>query len=698
MKTMKSRPVNPAFPFFLHGGDYSPEQWSPEVWDQDLQLMKEAHCNSLSLGIFAWANLEPEEGRYTFDWLDAMMERMERHRYPVVLATPSAAPPIWMAKAYPEIRRVEEDGERHAPGNRVNFCPTSPIYRAKVGAINRELARRYGRHPMLYAWHVSNEYCFHCYCDLCQAAFRDWLKKRYGTLEALNEAWWAHFWSQRFTAWDQIEPPGGKRIFSMEGLVVDWHRFQTDQLVDFMRHEIAALRPHSPSVPTTTNLMGPHLQFDYWKVAAELDVVSLDSYPAYHDRPDTWKTASESSFTYDMYRTFKKGPWLLMESTPSSANWMSVMKLKRPGLHLLSSLQAVAHGADSVQYFQWRKGRGGREKFHGAVVDHASDAQSRVFRDVAETGALLEQLTPVIGTTSPARVAVIYDWDNRWTVDATCGPRREKKNYYGVCNDFYRPFWKRGISVDVVNHDADFSSYDLVVAPMLHMVHEGVGERLTAFVEKGGTLVTTYWSGIVDGRTLCFTDGFPGPLRKVLGIRSEEMDALYEDESVPVAMAPASGLGGPYRASLLCDLIHAEGAEVVGTYAGEFYAGRPALTVNRYGQGRAWYVAFRGDDAFHDALFGRILAEVGVEPALAAPLPEGVTAQRRTDGEREFVFVMNFAREPRTVDLGAGGKALPGGQSLAGRMDVPAYGSVIFERNAGPGGRSGMMERKIAAP
>jgi beta-galactosidase len=680
------KPINPHFPFLLHGGDYSPEQWSPETWDQDLQLMKQAHCNSLSLGIFAWANLEPEEGRYTFDWLDAMMERMAAHRYPVVLATPSSAPPIWMARAYPEIRRVEQDGERHAPGNRVNFCPTSPRYRAKVAAINRELAVRYGRHPMLYAWHVSNEYCFHCYCDLCQAAFRDWLRARYGTIEALNEAWWAHFWSQRFMSWEEIEPPGGKRIFSMEGLVVDWHRFQTAQLVEFMKHEIAALRPANPGVPVTTNLMGAHLQFDYWKVAAELDVVSLDSYPAFHHRADTVRIGVESSFVYDMYRSFKGGrPWMLMESTPSSANWMSVMKLKRPGLHLLSSLQAVAHGADTVQYFQWRKGRGGREKFHGAVVDHASDAHSRVFRDVAETGAVLEQLTPVVGATSPARVAVIYDWENRWTIDATCGPRREKKDCLGACIDHYRPFWARGLTVDVINEEADVSAYDVVVAPMLHMVRGDLGARLTEFVARGGTLVTTYWSGIVDERTLCFTNGFPGPLRQALGIRSEEIDVLYDDESVPVQSSSAgAALGGPFTATLYCDLIHTEGAEVVATYAGEFYAGRPALTVNRFGEGRAWYVAFRGDEAFLDALYARVIAESGLTSPLAAPLPEGVTVQRRTAGAREFLFVLNFAREPRAVDLGAGGRSLPGGRDVSGVVTLPAYGTLILERSITP--------------
>lgn len=680
--TEKVKSIVPGFPRFLHGGDYSPEQWSPEVWAEDMQLLRKAHCNTLSIGIFAWADLEPESGRYSFDWLDRIMDLMAENNYPAVLATPSAAPPIWMAQKYPEIRRVGEDGERYAAGNRVNFCQSSPLYRELVANFDRKLAERYASHPALAVWHISNEYCFHCYCAICQCEFRKWLQKRYGTLDALNHAWWSFFWSQRYTDWEQIEPPGGKRIMSLEAQRLDWNRFQTEQMVDFMKNEISAVREFSKTTPVTTNFMGTHELLDYWKFAPELDVIAHDSYPAYHDRDDMWKIAAAEAFTYDMMRAMKEGkPWMLMESTPSSANWMAVMKLKRPGIHKLSSLQAVAHGADSVQYFQWRKSRGGREKFHGGVVDHANDSGSRVFRDVAGIGEILEKLAPVIGSTAQPEAAIIYDWENRWAIDATCGPRKEHKSYLETCQSHYRVFWQRAIPVDIVSMDADFAKYKVVVAPMLYMVHTGVGERLTRFVESGGTLVTTYWSGICDDSALCFQTGFPGPLRQVLGIRSEEIDVLYDDETVAVRPSDLSGFSNTWQARIFCDLIHAEGAEVMATYCAEFYAGCPALTRNRHGKGSAWYVAFRGDDQFLADLTDRLIADAGLQPALASALPTGVTAQMRTGGKRKFVFLLNFTGREQAIDLGnKKWHDLITDRSLGKTTVLEQYGVMILEQ------------------
>ncbi len=679
---MKASPIIPEFPHILHGGDYSPEQWSPEVWQEDMQLLRKAHCNSLSLGIFAWVHLEPEEGKYTFDWLDRVMDMMAANNYPAVLATPSAAPPIWLAQKYPEIRRVDEDGERHAAGNRVNFCPSSPRYRELVANLDRRLAERYADHPALAVWHISNEYCFHCYCDICQKEFREWLKNRYGTLDALNHAWWNHFWSQSYTAWEQVEAPGGKRIMSLEAQRIDWNRFQTEQMVGFMKNEIAVVREFSKDIPVTTNFMGTHELLNYWKFAPELDVIAHDSYPAYHDQEEMWQTAANEAFVFDMLRAMKNGkPWMMMESTPSSANWMAVGKLKRPGIHKLASLQAVAHGADTVQYFQWRKGRGGREKFHGAVVDHASDSDSRVFKEVAELGEILEKLDPVVGTTTRPEVAVIYDWENRWAIDATCGPRKEGKDYLETCQAHYRALWQRGIPVDVVSMDADFADYKLVVAPMLYMVREGVSERLTRFVETGGTLVTTYWSGICDDSALCFQSGFPGPLRNVLGIRSEELDVLYDNATVAVAPTTASGFANPWQARIFCDLIHNESADVLATYAGEFYAGRPALTRNRHGKGAAWYAAFRGDDQFLADLTDRLINETGVQTVLETALPTGVTAQMRTDGQRQFLFLLNFTRQRQTIDVDAGQwRDLITERTVVKTTTLDGYGVMVMEK------------------
>ncbi|MNI21974.1 Beta-galactosidase BglY [compost metagenome] len=428
----------------------------------------------------------------------------------------------------------------------------------------------------------------------------------------------------------------------------------TDQTVDFCRHEIAPLRVANAQLPITANLMEGYEGLNYWKFADILDVISWDAYPTWHDRQDPSNLAAWFALNHDIFRSLKGGkPFLLMESTPSSTNWQAVSKLKKPGMHLLSSLQAVAHGSDSVQYFQWRKSRGSSEKLHGAVVDHVGHEHTRVFRDVAELGGALEKLSDVLGTVVPAETALIFDWENRWAVKDSQGPRNMGIKYEETVISHYRAFWDEGIPVDVINMDCDFSKYKLIVAPMLYMVRPGVGERIEQFVANGGTLVTTYWSGIVDENDLCFQGGFPGPLRKTLGIWSEEIDALHDGQKNRVICREGNELTitGEYEANELCELIHTEGADTLAVYGDDFYAGRPALTVHSFGQGKAYYIATRTEVAFLQQFYKQVLAAAGVESVLQTELPAEVTAQVRTDGLNEYVFLMNFGQKAQTVEL-----------------------------------------------
>ncbi len=425
-------PIHPKCPHMLHGGDYNPEQWidTPGVWDEDMRLMKLAGCNAMSVGIFSWAMLEPEEGVFAFDWMDRVMDNLAANDAYAVLATPSGAKPAWLGHTYPEVRRVTPEGRRQPQAGRHNHCPTSPVYRDKITGINTRLAERYKDHPALLVWHVSNEYGGECFCDLCWAAFRSWLQARYGTLDALNRAWWTTFWSHRYTDWEQIDTLDR----SVHGLMLDWKRFVTDQTVDFFRCESAPLRRITPDIPVTVNMMGLYPGLNYWKFAPHVDVISWDSYPRWHSQPDDSQIASSIAFVHDINRSLKRGkPFMLMESTPSMTNWMAVGRPKRPGMHRLSSLQAVAHGSDTIQYFQWRKSRGSTEKFHGAVVDHVGHEHTRVFQDVADLGRILAQLDPVVGTSVAPEVAILYDWENRWALEAACGPRNQDKNYPETC-------------------------------------------------------------------------------------------------------------------------------------------------------------------------------------------------------------------------------------------------------------------------
>jgi beta-galactosidase len=646
-------PIVEKFPHMIHGGDYNPDQWikCKDVWKEDMRLAKLAGINSLSVGIFAWTALEPKEGEYHFEWLDEVMDMMAENGLVAVLATPSGARPAWMSRKYPEVLRVSATRQRNLHGERHNHCLTSPLYREKVTVINTRLAERYKDHPALGVWHISNEYGGECHCPLCQERFRDYLKDKYKTLDALNEAWWAAFWSHTYTDWSQVESPSPIGETNTHGLNLDWKRFTTEQFVDFYLHEISPLKKITPHVPCTANLMGTYPGIDYFRFAEVLDVVSWDNYPQWTGTANDIEIGVRASFSHDLTRGLKAKPFMLMESSPSATNWRPVAKLHRPNVHMLQSMQAVAHGSDTVQYFQFRKGRGASEKFHGAVVDHEGTEKTRVFRDVAAVGERLKTLDSVVGTDTPSAVALVYDWNVRWALDDIKGMLQKDTNYEQAVIDHYHAFWQLGIPVDIIDSTRSLEGYDMLVAPMLYMLRPGFAEAIDSFVNKGGVFITTYASAYSNESDLMFRGGIPGPLRKCLGIWCEEIDALYPEDSNTI-----NWKGKAYKAFDLCELIHAEGAEILGAYGSDFYAGQPSLTVNHYGKGKAYYIAARTGQDFLGEFYSNTAKECGIKPVLGKPLPKGVTAQVRSDGIEEHVFVMNFTPNKVNLDAGEPGK------------------------------------------
>ena len=675
--------MNESFKHFLHGGDYNPEQWidTPEIWDEDMRLMQLANCNEMSVGIFSWAKLEPREGEYDFSFLDTILDKIYAAGGRVLLATPSGARPHWMADAHPEVLRVNERGEKMHFGVRHNHCFTSPYYRKKVAEINSALAERYGKHPAVIGWHISNEYGGKCYCPLCQEAFRGWLKNKYGNdVAQMNVQWWTMFWSHTYDSFDQVEAPSPLGD-SFSGLELDWRRFISDQTADFLRAEVAAVRKYS-DLPVTTNFMFHYTGLNYNVLADEVDFISWDSYPQWH-RPgegNDARMAAEHALTHDAFRALKHKPFFLMESAPSHVNWHDINKLKRPGMHRLASLQAVAHGSDSVQYFQWRKSRGSNEKFHGAVVDHLGTENTRVFREVSEVGAALRRIEEVLGTMPSPRVAIVMDVENKWALDAAQGFQKQEKKYSSTCQEFYNYFWQHAIDVDVIDPRRDLSRYDLVVAPMLYMTSREVIENLAAYVREGGTLVSGYMLGMVNENDLCYLGGFPGDeLKEVFGVWAEEIDTLYPTERNAIR---CNKCGKEFVVADYCERIHpAEGAEVMASYVSDFYAGEPAVVKNRYGKGTAYYIATRdigGEDSFKHTLLTRLCGELGIKSNLNS-YTAGVTAHAREDGDIRYLFVENYNAHEVQADIGAAGVDVESGEAVSGVISLPAYGIRVIK-------------------
>lgn len=705
---MKFDPTN-----FLHGGDYNPDQWlnHPDILAEDVRMMPLAHVNTLSVGIFAWTALEPEEHVYRFEWLDQTFERLHGIGMKVILATPGGARPPWMAQKYPEVMRMGADRQRPLFGGRHNHCPSSPVYRAKCVEMNTLLARRYGNHPALVMWHVNNEYLGNCYCPKCEDGFREWLRRKYGSLDALNAAWWTDFWSMRFNDWSQIEAPAPHGQCSLDMLRIDYKRFQSDLAIDFFKTEAAPLREVAPDIPVTTNFhRGGFFDFNAWDFARAVDVVSWDNYPFWHqDRTASllpltagarkgeddgsglsiqsdYHTAIDAAALFDMMRSLKGQPFLMMESAPSMAQWFLVPSQKDPGLQLLSSLQAVAHGSQGVMYFQWRKGRGNSEKYHGAIVDHAGHEHTRVFREVAETGALLEQLDPLIDTEVRAEVALVYDPDNTFALEIINGIHntlfcRNPSGYWSEVVEYYRALVELGVSVDFVAPDGDFSRYKVVVAPVWYMVSEEAGRKADAYVRDGGTLFVTYWSGIVNESDQCHLGGFPGPLREVTGVWAEEYSALAEHRSVDVEF-DADAIEGVDRTAtirLVQEGLHLQGAQALAYFKTGRFEGMPAITRNRCGGGAGWYLAAKLPHPHLRALLGRVLREAGVTPVHTLETPPGVYMTCRCSTTHDYLFVMNFTEVEK--DVRTHGKSFirfPEQTAVGDQFRLPAHGCVVL--------------------
>ena len=633
------------------GGDYNPEQWPRKTWAEDVELMVRAGVNLVTVGVFSWSTIEPSPGERRFEWLDEVLDLLHGSGIAVDLATPTASPPPWLGIRYPETLPVTRDGVRLGAGSRNHYSPASVVYRQHARTIAGDLARRYAQHPAVRLWHVGNEYGELDYGDEAAREFRAWLERRYGSIDELNAAWGTSVWSQGYGSFDEVLPPRKAPYLINPAQSLDFRRYSSDQLLACFREQRDAIREAGARQPITTNFMGFFPHVDYWSWAGEVDVIADDQYPD----PGSPHAASDIALTQNLMRSLGGGrQWLLMEQAIGAVSWREHNLPRSAAEARLNSLQAVAHGADGVCFFQWRQARTGPERFHSALLPHAG-ADTEVFRGVERLGADLGRLGSIAGERVDARVGILFDWPSWWAAEEPARPT-ERYSTLEQLRRWHRMLWRQGVPADVVRPGSDLHGYDVILVPHSYLLEPDAAAGLCDAASRGAHVVVGPFSGVADANAGILQGRFPVLLRDLVGVSGEEWMAL-PDEPTPLVVdagwdaAPA----GEHSASVLGERLRSDGADVLATFGGGPLAGHPAVTRHRYGDGVAWYVGAVVSDGLLAALLESALHAAGVENALGERvtpgrrLPEGLEAVRRGPA----LFLLNHGRDTAELELPA---------------------------------------------
>jgi len=651
------------FAHILYGGDYNPEQWTPDIWEEDARLMQAAGVNMVTLGVFAWAKLEPEPGRYDFEWLDQVMDLLHAHGVRVDLATATASPPPWLVRLHPAILPVTVDGVTLWHGSRRHYCPHNQDYRKQAVDFVTRLARHVRDHPALALWHIDNEYACHvseCFCADSIEAFRQWLQQRYGSLDALNETWGTAFWGQQYGAWEEINAPRRTPSSVNPAQRLDWQRFYSDSWLACFKDQKSVLRDITPHIPVTTNFMGFFKPLDYWEWAAQEDVVANDNYPDPGD--PAWMV--RSGMVCDLMRSLGNGrPWLLMEQAPGQVNWRQRNLIKRPGQMRLGSYQVLARGGNGIMDFQWRASRAGSEKFHSGMVPHVG-TDSRVWREVKKLGEELPRLDALLSSRVQSEVAILFDWKNWWAFEQGDKPSNDLR-LLPLIEALYAELFRRNITVDFARPDADLTPYRLVIAPHLYLMDDRAAKNIGRFVADGGTLLMTFFSGIVDEADRVLLGGYPVLLRDVLGLWVEEFVVYLESQTNQVETTE----GHRFACNLWSDIVHPTDAEVLASYREDYFSGTPAVTRHHFGEGTSYYLGTALTKDGLKWLFEHILEDAKVRSSNAVSSDVEIT--RRSDGTHTWMFVLNHSNDEANVELSQEGMDVITG--------VPVKASLVLE-------------------
>ena len=641
--------------------------------------MAEAGFNVVRLSEFAWSQMAPEEGMFDFAWLDRAIAILAARGIRVVLGTPTASPPPWLMTKSADLFIVLEDGHRSTYGNRREYCPNNRLYREHSRRIVTEMASHYVDHPAVVAWQIDNEFGQACYCPICKAAFQGWLRARYGSLEALNDAWGTTFWSHVYTDWAQIPVPVKAGRTPNPGLYLDYRRFISDTYVRFQQEQLDILRERCPGRPVTHNFMGFGYEgLDYFDLARPLDFVVWDNYPVLWFDADADPAAV--ALGHDTMRGLKGRNFWVMEQQSGAGGWETMGPMPRPGQLRLWTYQAIAHGADAVVYFRWRTARFGTEQYWHGLLDHHG-RPGRRYREIQTVGLELARLgDQVLEAQSRSQVAMVLSYDSRFSFQGQ--PGHADFRYADLFRSYYAALHRRNIGVDVVPPLDDLSAYRLVLAPALHVVDDATAENLRRYVAGGGTLLLSARSGVKDETNAVVNLPLPGLLADICGLEVSDYSALLGGTSVPVMLELPGNIENPRggQAVLWSDVLAPTTAEIVGRYESEYYAGEAAVALNTLGSGRALYVGTIGDGALHDLIVGWLVDTT--EVSASASTPDGVEAVSRWKDGRQLLFLMNHTTRAQTIETPGPATELISGEPVARQLTLEPYGVAVLRQAA----------------
>jgi beta-galactosidase len=658
------------------GVDYYPEHWPEQRWEIDARLMQEAGFNTVRLAEFAWTKLEPREGHFDFVWLDRAIEILYRHNISIVLGTPTASPPAWLVQQAPDILRVRDDGLRVHFGSRRINCPCHPIYRRYSRNITTAMANHFAGHPAVIGWQIDNEFGDRCYCPICRNEFHHWLQKRYHQLEVLNERWGTSFWNQIYSDWCQIPLP-----FSTLGsppnpsLALDFRRFVSDAYISFQQEQIDTLRALCPKHFITHDMMGfGYDGINYFDLARSLDFVSWNNYPfgIWHGQA---YTPSLPALNHDAMRGIKKENFWVMEEQAGPSGWGTLSVTPRPGDLRLWAYQALAHGADGIIFFRWRTARHGAEQYWHGLLEHDGRAGRR-YHEIKQMGAEVKRIGGIIkGSKYKSKVAILNSYDSRFAFQVQ--GNSDNFHYEKHITQIYVPIWKHNIGIDVISATGDLSQYEILISPSLHILSEETANSLCSFVRAGGTLVVTPRSGVKDESNVVVNQPLPGLLADVCGVFIEEYDAISSEVSQGIVFESTSLAGQRFPVEIWCDLLVPTTAEVLARYEQDYYAGKPAITRNRFGKGQAIYLGTFGTEVFYEALLGWLFQEKGIKNPIETP--PNVEMTGRWKDEECFIFLINHTNQEQKLVLDKYFTNLLDGSELMGTVKLAARDVVVLQ-------------------